>query len=381
MLLLLLALSPQVGSALRVSPSNEKLASFAAKATRTQMPNFYHTSGAISTELARLADGNCMNKLMTVEDKKENVFSPTIQVVTIKPKDGQAKHRAMYIAGEHARELIGSEAAFQFVKDLCSGGSNQLVQQSSRNTEFKIIVNANPTSRRLVENGAHCLRASTRGVDLNRTWDVNWKDAERHPGQQTDPGFFAFSEPETRMMKTTMEEFKPHSFIDVHSGTLGMFLPNKLAKEPEKSRGLQKSLVALNEKYCKCPMGIADKEVGYHTSGSSLDFAAEKTDTNFALAVEIWSDKENLPELRSRFKDIKNELYTSLLQGASLVDDSMKLLAEKADEIEAKIEKEGADACFGSFNPTDQAAFSSTVSHWSNAFADFSIAGEKQMQK
>lgn len=379
MLLLLLALS-QVGSALRVSPSKEKLAAFAQKAT-FGMPSFYHTTGGMSTELKRLADGNCQNKLMTVEDKQENVFSPTIQVVTIKPKEGQANHRAMYIAGEHARELIGSEAAFQFVKDLCSGGSNQLVQQSSRNTEFKIIVNANPTSRMLVENGAHCLRASTRGVDLNRNWDVNYNDAERHPGQQTDPGFFAFSEPETRMMKKTMEDFKPHSFIDVHSGTLGMFLPNKLSKEPEKSRVLQKALVGLDEKYCNCPMGIADKEVGYHTSGSSLDYAAEKTDTNFALAVEIWTDKENLAELRSRFGTIKKELYTSLLQGASLVDDSMKLLAEKAAEIEAKIEKEGADACFGAFNPTEEAAFLGTVSHWSNAFADFSIAGEKLMKK
>jgi hypothetical protein len=38
-----------------------------------------------------------------------------------------------------------------------------------------MIVNANPDSRKKVENGQFCLRENENGVDINRNYDAHWE--------------------------------------------------------------------------------------------------------------------------------------------------------------------------------------------------------------
>jgi len=39
-----------------------------------------------------------------------------------------------------------------------------------------MIINANPYSRKKVENGEYCLRVNENHVDLNRNWDIHWEE-------------------------------------------------------------------------------------------------------------------------------------------------------------------------------------------------------------
>merc|ERR1719261_1169293 len=83
-----------------------------------------------------------------------------------------------------------------------------------------VVLNGNPLSRQKVEVGDYCLRANPEGVDLNRNYDEEWNvDGDE------DGGPHPFSEPETRILKQVMTDFQPTSFITVHSGTYGMYMP------------------------------------------------------------------------------------------------------------------------------------------------------------
>ena len=43
--------------------------------------------------------------------------------------------------------------------------------------------------------------------------------------QEEHPGAHAFSEPEAIVLKELVEEFKPHAWVNVHSGMEALFMP------------------------------------------------------------------------------------------------------------------------------------------------------------
>lgn len=47
----------------------------------------------------------------------------------------------------------------------------------------------------------------------------------------TAPGPFAFSEAETQVVRDELQAFKPHAFLSIHSGTLGLFAPYAYTNE------------------------------------------------------------------------------------------------------------------------------------------------------
>ena len=54
--------------------------------------------------------------------------------------------------------------------------------------KFRMIPNANPNGRQLVEEGHYCWRGNAQGVDLNRNWAHTSDDAirfsdEEYPGE------------------------------------------------------------------------------------------------------------------------------------------------------------------------------------------------------
>merc|ERR1719379_2894272 len=95
-------------------------------------------------------------------------------------------------------------------------------------TDFLIVNNANPGSRVVVDQGDFCRRTNRHLVDINRNFDIQYDQADRGkgPGEDDWPGHQAFDQPESRILKKLMEDFKPHAYIDLHSGYRGMFFPN-----------------------------------------------------------------------------------------------------------------------------------------------------------
>ncbi len=84
-----------------------------------------------------------------------------------KNKDKEKIH-AFFVFGEHARELVAVEAGLHLVRSLCGKVNTTLDQEFLKyireNYEIKMVINANPAGRRLVEKGQVCLRMNDKGI-------------------------------------------------------------------------------------------------------------------------------------------------------------------------------------------------------------------------
>eukprot|EP00401_Gymnodinium_catenatum_P022427 CAMPEP_0117591696 /NCGR_PEP_ID=MMETSP0784-20121206/71679_1 /TAXON_ID=39447 /ORGANISM="" /LENGTH=86 /DNA_ID=CAMNT_0005393453 /DNA_START=9 /DNA_END=265 /DNA_ORIENTATION=+ len=81
----------------------------------------------------------------------------------------------------------------------------------------------------------------------------------------TNPGPKPFSEPETRTFKELVQNFKPTTFLTVHSGTKGMYMPWAYDMEHLANRNepeMMDILTKLDQDHCECPFGAAGREVG-----------------------------------------------------------------------------------------------------------------------
>ena len=52
----------------------------------------------------------------------------------------------------------------------------------------------------------------------------------------------------------------------------------------------------MNEKYCHCEHGPVGATIGYLAPGTSLDYAYDVTDSNYAFAFEIYGEEKDLKE-------------------------------------------------------------------------------------
>eukprot|EP00927_Polykrikos_kofoidii_P083813 TRINITY_DN866_c0_g1_i10.p1 TRINITY_DN866_c0_g1~~TRINITY_DN866_c0_g1_i10.p1 ORF type:complete len:458 (-),score=50.38 TRINITY_DN866_c0_g1_i10:128-1447(-) len=339
---------------------------------------FFHTSAELSSSLRDLSR-SCKNANLTV--RRVSSGDVDLEVVNVR-KIGTAtsSHRIFIIAGEHARELIGSETALRFLEALCGltdGGIDTATVLG--HNEFQVVLNSNPRSRVAVEQGDYCLRVNPAGVDLNRNWDVHWN--EGNVWDETFPGQAPFSEPETRILKAVAEKFRPTAFVSVHSGTLGMYTPWAWSPDQPAERGQSKMmslLKPLDAKHCRCPFGAAGREVGYASPGSSLDYIYGRLKANFSVAFEIWAPPSQRDPLRLRWQDKIAQARKARFDVADLSEDSFRDVfnGSKSDFAwtEARDAMDHADPlqCLEQFNPTTAAAYSETVNNWATALVELS---------
>jgi len=349
--------------------------------SKVPTPSFYHTTPQISDKLAKLSM-NCAGMSVKKVGDPDRAFWQTggteLEIVKFAAEGANEEvNKVMLLAGEHAREMISAETALGVVQELCSG--SDLAKKARDGNEYLIVVNANPRSRMMVENGQTCLRTNPNGVDLNRNWDDLWASDDEASNPDTNPGRKAFSEPESRILKKLMEDFKPNTFLDVHSGTLGLYLPNGLLKKEKYTKDVESLIMKVNDKNCQCPMGIANVEVGYQTSGSSLDYAFDKVGTNFAMAMEVWAAPSELTSLRRRWNGQKEMLKHKKSSFLEIEPTTMKMynFVQAEKEVEQKLHGMSTQDCFAFFNPTDEASFKKTVSKWSTTLLELSMAGRK----
>ncbi|CAI6006859.1 unnamed protein product [Closterium sp. NIES-64] len=89
-----------------------------------------------------------------------------------------------------------------------------------------VVPMENVNGRKKVEAGELCERRNGRGVDINRNWDCDWgvKETDYNPLEEA-PGTHAFSEPEADAMRQLAVWFRPHVWVNVHSGMEALFTP------------------------------------------------------------------------------------------------------------------------------------------------------------
>jgi len=337
---------------------------------------YYHSTDAIHDELTALAT-RC--PYMTLESKAADTRS--IDVITIRKPESTSVNKNFLLFGEHARELISPESGLHFIKTLCGeAGDKERAQKILGDNEFQIVINGNPASRQKVEQGDFCLRVNPDGVDLNRNWDEEWSPAPPMDPVDTNPGPSAFSEPETKVFKELVSDYKPTNFLTVHSGTKGMYMPWAFDMHHLASRNqpaMMKILKDLDKNHCECPFGAAGKEVGYPCPGTCLDWVYDKLQTPYAFAFEIYTNPDMNDFLKERWTDKMQEQGASFLQLEShLAHEQFQdvFTQNPSDFVQLKAQRAkmqmSPQECFSNFNPDSQELYTSTVENWSNAYLD-----------
>lgn len=326
---------------------------------------FYHTSDEIREEVRRLVnDCNGAASLATVSDSGVD-----IDAVSVKKPSSSPTNKVFMIFGEHSRELITTESGLYFLQLLCGQAADAtdedlaLAASSLEDSEFQLVLNANPRSRAKVEQGDYCLRTNPEGVDLNRNWDEKWNKAQV-PVHEDDQGVWGgpepFSEPETRLHKKLVSDYMPTAFLSIHSGTRGLYMPWAFDTVDMASRNKNAMLDVLRSvdaDFCKCPYGAAGKEVLYACPGTSLDWVYDHLNASYSFAWEIYASPEEDPSLRSRWEhEVKHG--PSLLQTGAM--------PESTNEVRD-------ETCLRSFNPDSEDDYREIVRNWALAYATASV--------
>jgi len=269
---------------------------------------WYHTTSEIRQELQDLS-ATCQGADVELTTRSRvnsaNAAGEEIELDVLHIRKGGIKPRtrALYVFGEHARELVSPESALDFLRTLCGRGrESEHAAAVLENVEFTVVPNANPLGRQQVEEGYYCKRTNEDGVDLNRNWgDDHREHAAMRSGDEMDPGPSGFSEPESQILRDLVAEVKPDVFLSIHSGAylLGAPYGYTAASVPENEASMVDILKPISEKYCAggCPYGGLADLIGYQSEGCDIDYVAEHLQTPFAYTWEIYVG----PEIRKHY--------------------------------------------------------------------------------
>lgn len=341
---------------------------------------WYHTTDELRAE-ARSLEAACAGALAvrSVEDS-----GVALDVARVRALGASPVNRVFVLFGEHSRELISPESGLYLLKVLCekaAGDGTSTAAETLRDSEFEIVLNGNPRSRREVEAGAFCTRTNPDGVDLNRNWDEKWKPTDGDDGDAY-PGPRPFSEPETRIFRRLVTEYRPTTFLTVHSGTRGVYMPwaYDTSHLASRNRGaMLEILKSVDEEHCQCPYGAAGKEVGYSCPGTCLDWVYDQLQTPYSFAFEIYGRPENDAILSSKWEDKLRSGGASLLQSGNHLGHThfLDLLGQyKSDFVQLSSPKSKSEpdsrVCFADFNPDTLERFDATVRNWASAYLKMS---------
>jgi murein tripeptide amidase MpaA len=181
-----------------------------------------------------------------------SVEGRTIRAIKI-ANGGGSRTGVLFLGGVHARELINPDLLVSFALDLCSayssGGGLTYGGKSYPHSTIQLVVEAlevwilplvNPDGRVYVQTPAPAgdawwrknrrPTATCTGIDVNRNFDFLWSSGI---GTSADPcdyqiykGASAFSEPETRNVRSMLDAFPNiRVMVDVHSYSEDILYP------------------------------------------------------------------------------------------------------------------------------------------------------------
>ena len=243
-----------------------------------------------------------------------------MDVVTVDLTDGrvpeESQLRVFLNFGEHGRELITCQVALQLLRWLAGGAAAAArasvgasgkgavrppdaaasVTAALSRTIFKVVPMENRGGRSKVEGGELCLRKNGRGVDTNRNWAVHWgfKEKDYDPYEEA-AGAHPFSEPEAVLLRDALEAWRPHAWVNVHSGMRALFMPfDHVAAEPQDAGGdgMRAVLASIKASHCgDCVTGSGGASVGYLAHGTATDYIYVNMSVPVVMTWEIYGDE------------------------------------------------------------------------------------------
>lgn len=368
---------------------------------------WYHTSNEVRSSLLDLVEAcprdarGAKLEIITKTGYATSGDELEMDVLRVRRPGSKPKTRAMYVFGEHARELVTVESALVFVQALCGQGANSArADQALEHTDFVIVPNANPLGRMQVEAGHYCKRTNEDGVDLNRNWyDHRQKSAHEADGDEENPGHFGFSEPETQILKGLVDDEKPNLYLSVHSGAYLLGAPdNDQAKFLQGKDITADILKSISDDFCSgdCPYGRATDVLGYGMEGDDTTYITKRLGSPYAFTFEIYSGPDTrkfyVEEARARAKgqqlpkEAQDYFWTenltpppsaSLAQirtrvgtGRKIAEHSLRGSSRLAPIPTDPAEK--AQGCFELFNPQTEEEMTALLDNWSGAFIELS---------
>lgn len=320
-----------------------------------------------------------------------------IDVLQVRKAGATPRTKAMFVFGEHARELVSPESSLDLLRSLCGQGfQGSRVSKLLETVEFTVVPNANPLGRKKVEEGYYCKRTNEDNVDLNRNWgDEHRGDAMKFMGDEMDPGPNGFSEPETQILKELAEEVHPDVYLSIHSGAylLGAPFGYTADKNPGNQASMVELLQPISERYCggSCPYGGLAELIGYKSLGCDVDYMAEHVKTPYAYTWEIYVG----PEIRKHYVEEANERRSGgddkweFIQKSNLrqrrsgnqlkARQSLKMKRrvsklsqwlEQREKNERPESEQDWDGCIEQFNPRTEEETRSVVENWTGAYLD-----------
>ncbi|KAK8551690.1 hypothetical protein V6N13_120136 [Hibiscus sabdariffa] len=242
---------------------------------------------------------------LTVETLKSGTegYNADVTVVTYgqsgKQSDDRSKIRILIGFGQHSRELITSELALRIVLILTEEQFLPGIDQGSLNSTLenlviKVVPLENLNGRKLVEAGELCERRNGRRVDLNRNWGIDWGRKE------TNSTWFT-CQPETQIMREVATSFSPHIWVNVHSGTVALFMPydhKKSTPDGLPSQRTRALIEELNKVHChgRCKIGSGGASVGYLAHGTATDYMYDVVRVPMSFTFEIFAGDKTLEE-------------------------------------------------------------------------------------
>lgn len=365
---------------------------------------WYHSTEEIHTELSDVVE-KCKAAGLNVERSPLGESSPDLEVLRFRGGDTSKTPsvKAFFVFGEHARELISPESALDFAHTLCGRGPNAAQARSTlESVEFIVVPNANPVARKQVEGGSYCKRTNENGVDLNRNWGDEHRQAKVDKlGQETYPGPAGFSEPETQALRDLVSREKPDVYLSVHSGAYLLGAPYGYKKgNPENEDDIDQILKPISEKHCngECPYGGLADMLGYNSDGCDIDWVSEDAGVQYAFTWEIYTgeqfrtdyakkanaqahtsdsaqDSLDSPSFaqRSAKRRIRSAGRRQSLRGAAaggaIADDNDDDALDPIAEVD-----EDPDGCIYQFMPTSQEDTERVVENWTGAYLDLAAA-------
>lgn len=368
-----------------------------AAALKSQYP-WYRTGDEIHDEIQSLAS-NCQGATLTIsQDSHMNDGAAAGQQVAVDVvrvsknggsflQNGGRKKKAMFVFGEHARELISPESGLQMLKTLCGqAGEDSEKELASRvldHTDFLVLPNANPLSRKSVEDGEYCRRTNEDHVDLNRNFgDDHREDEQRLKGDEMDPGPRGFSEPESQMIRDLTMDEAPDIFLSVHAGAYLLGTPYGYTRDekPHGEAAMLDVLRPISERFCDgdCPYGGLASLMSYKSKGSDIDWVKEQLDTPYVFTWEIYVG----PNIRkyyaeeAHFKSEGKPMSDEARQffGDDITDSAATLLQKstRRQNLRAMLNRPEKDqdpsACFDQFNPESEMETQEVTHTWTQAF-------------
>ncbi|KAM0871445.1 hypothetical protein ACQ4PT_039382 [Festuca glaucescens] len=269
--------------------------------------DLYHSSDSILGEIKALVARNSDSLTMDTVRASNKGYSAEMFVVTFNHaketvEDG-SKIKIMLSFGQHGRELITSEVALSLLyilteKRRIAGVDLSSFEKILEHLVIKVVPMENFNGRKRVEAGELCDRRNGRGVDLNRNWSVDWgkKEKDYNPFEE-DPGTAPFSEPEAQIMQELSKSFKPHIWVNVHSGMEALFMPydhKNTTPDGAPSQLMRSLLENLNRRHFQdsCLVGSGGGAVGYLAHGTTTDYLYDIAKVPMPFTFEIYGDEK-----------------------------------------------------------------------------------------